>query len=429
MNDERLTMNNFPDFSEQGYQVERTLGHNRSGGRVTYLATSIETQLSVVIKQFQFAQVGTSWSDYEAHEREIELLQQLNSPSIPQYLDAFETATGFCLVQEYKNAPSLAQLKYFRPQEVKEIAVAVLEVLVYLQQQVPTIIHRDIKPENLLVERSQPLKVYLVDFGLARHESQEVAVSSVVKGTLGFMPPEQLFNRQLTTASDLYGLGATLICLLTQTKSAEIGNLIDETYRINFQSLVPQLSPQFVDWLSKMVAPSLKDRFENASVALEALQSTTVINSAETLQPTEGTTQLTPHKHKLLVLKLGLAAVLGTSWSISYSMVNPVDIENPIHALAELQETGQCLGCNLSGIDLRGFDLTGVDLTGANLSGADLRSAYLKSANLTDANLTAADLRGAYLESANLIDAELEGAKLESADLRYAIMPDGIIHP
>jgi serine/threonine protein kinase len=47
------------------------------------------------------------------------------------------------------------------------------------------------------------------------------------------MPPEQMFNRQLTEASDLYSLGATLICLLTQTKSAEIGNLIDEACRIN----------------------------------------------------------------------------------------------------------------------------------------------------------------------------------------------------
>jgi len=64
--------------------------------------------------------------------------------------------------------------------------------------------HRDIKPENVLVDRQEELKVYLVDFGFAHIGSGEVAASSVVKGTLGFMPPEQMFNRQLTEASDLY---------------------------------------------------------------------------------------------------------------------------------------------------------------------------------------------------------------------------------
>lgn len=49
-------MSNFPDFSKLGYQVERELGQNRASGRVTYLATNTDTQLPVVVKQFQFAQ-------------------------------------------------------------------------------------------------------------------------------------------------------------------------------------------------------------------------------------------------------------------------------------------------------------------------------------------------------------------------------------
>ena len=157
--------NNFPEFKALGYQIERELGHNRSREQDTYLASSNETQLPVVIKQFQFARVGASWSEYEAHQREIKLLQQLKHPSIPQYLDSFETDAGFCLVQEYKNAPSLAQSPHFKPQQIKQIALAVLEILFYLQQKNPPVIHRDIKPENILVD--EQLKVYLVDFGLA----------------------------------------------------------------------------------------------------------------------------------------------------------------------------------------------------------------------------------------------------------------------
>jgi len=222
-----------------------------------------------VLKQFQFASTA-GWSVYDAYEREIQVLQGLNYPGIPHYLNSFETDDGFCLVQEYKNAPSLAKTRRFDPEEVKHIAVSLLEILIYLQNRIPPVIHRDIKPENVLV--SEDLQVYLVDFGFARIGEGEVAASSVVKGTLGFMPPEQLFNRQLTEASDLYGVGATLICLLTGTKSNDIGDLIDDNYCIHFKPLVPKLSLPWIAWLDKMVQPVPANRYPNAKVALEALK-------------------------------------------------------------------------------------------------------------------------------------------------------------
>lgn len=462
-------MSKFPDLSELGYQVKRELGQNRAGGRVTYLAKSTNTQLPVVIKQFQFTQSGFSWSDYDAYQREIQVLQQLNHPGIPRYLDSLETPAGFCLVQEYTPASSLAQPHHWTPEEVKQIAVAVLEVLVYLQSACPPVIHRDIKPENILVDRQGELKVTLVDFGFARMGGGEVAVSSVVKGTLGFMPPEQLFNRQLTEASDLYSLGATLICLLTQTKSAEIGNLIDETYRINFKQLVPKLSPQFIDWLQKMVSPSLKNRYPNAAAALEALQPIAVVGNTT--------------KFRMPATKVRLTTLCFFALLVISSMM-----ENPEDPVRQLRETNQCPGCDLNGANLGSFnlgssnlrsanleranlgrallgranleranleraylgsaylgnaflesanlgnaDLTGAYLTGADLTGADLTGADLTGAKLGSTDLRGADLRGAYLEDAKLGGADLRGANLrdaylEGADLRGAKMPDGSIH-
>ena len=263
-------MNAFPDFSTHGYQIEKELGHNSLGGRVTYLAKNTNTQKLVVIKQFQFAQLGASWEEYAAYEQEIKVLQNLDFPGIPRYLDSFQTDSGFCMVQEYKNAES-AVARTLSPPDIKQIAIATLEILVYLQAQKPPIIHRDIKPENLLID--EELNVYLVDFGFARLGGGNIAASSVVKGTMGFMPPEQMFNRKLTKASDLYGLGATLICLLTGTKSGEIGNLIDENYNIHFRHLVPPLQRGWMNWLETMVAPRIQDRYKSAVDALAALRS------------------------------------------------------------------------------------------------------------------------------------------------------------
>ncbi|MEP6514615.1 serine/threonine protein kinase [Microcoleus vaginatus] len=262
-------MNAFPDFSNYGYQITRELGHNRAGGRVTYLATEINTKRSVAVKQFQFAQTGANWVQYQACEQEIQILRELDHPSIPRYLDSFPTASGFCMVQEYKNAPSLANSNRWKPPQIKQIAISVLEILKYLQNRVPPVIHRDLKPENILV--NDRMNVSLVDFGFARIGGGEVAASSVVKGTLGFMPPEQMFNRQLTVASDLYSLGATLICLLIGINSTEVGSLMDDTGRINFKHRLPQLTPEFLDWLQKMVEPNFKHRYPSADAALNAL--------------------------------------------------------------------------------------------------------------------------------------------------------------
>ena len=263
-------MNAFPDFSTHGYQIEKELGHNSLGGRVTYLAKNTNTQKLVVIKQFQFAQLGASWAEYEAYEQEIKVLQNLDFPGIPRYLDSFQTDSGFCMVQEYKNAES-AVARTFSPPDIKQIAIATLEILVNLQSQKRPIIHRDIKPENLLID--DELNVYLVDFGFARLGGGNIAASSVVKGTMGFMPPEQMFNRKLTKASDLYGLGITLICLLTGTTSADVGNLVDANYGIHFRHLVPPLQQGWMNWLERMVAPRLQDRYPSAADALTALQS------------------------------------------------------------------------------------------------------------------------------------------------------------
>ncbi|MEI2582851.1 serine/threonine protein kinase [Scytonema sp. PRP1] len=316
-------MSSFPDFSEQGYEIKRILGKNSTSGRVTYLATHTTTQRPVVIKQFQFATVGATWSDYDVYQQEMQVLQQLHHPSIPRYLDSFETPSGFCLVQEYKPASSLAEPYQWTPEEIKQIAVAILDVLAYLQSTYPPVIHRDIKPENILVERQDKLKVYLVDFGFARIGGGEVAVSSTVKGSLGFMPPEQLFNRQLTEASDLYSLGVTLICLLTQTRSTQVGDLIDSAYRINVKQLLPSLHPKFINWLQKMIAPDLTNRFNNAGTALSALQSIDVVGN-----PKVG--KLVQHGKLSSIAKvvglgtLGLVSLLGTI-SIISSISNSTD--------------------------------------------------------------------------------------------------------
>ncbi|MFB2877250.1 protein kinase domain-containing protein [Floridanema aerugineum] len=273
-------MTNFSAFSSHGYQIIRELGRNREGGRITYLATHLSQKQQVVIKQFCFAQSGSSWSGFKAYEREIELLKKLNHSGIPRYLDSFENRDGFCLVQEYKNARSLGEIRPLKPEQIKQIAVAALEILVELQNYIPPVFHRDIKPENILVD--EHLNVYLIDFGFSCLGGKASSESSIIAGTPGFMPPEHL--HELTKSSDIYSLGATLICLLTGKTTTTIQDLLDkrDRYRIRFQKQIPEhINPRFISWLEKMVEPDLKKRFTNATSALKALKPIPIERSAK----------------------------------------------------------------------------------------------------------------------------------------------------
>jgi serine/threonine protein kinase len=257
------------------YTIIRPLGSNPNGGRVTYLAEKDDRRFA--LKQFQFAK-GSSWGGFKEIDREVKILEALSHPQIPAYVESFETETGFCLVQEYIDAPSLAEVKARSLGEIIAIAHEVLEILVYLQSLHPPVLHRDIKPDNVLWDG---LNVYLVDFGLSRLGGQELAASSIVVGTMGFIPPELFAGREPSKASDLYSLGATLLSLCNGTPSHRMGDLLGEDFGFSDRAFESIGDRAFAAWLKKMVAVRIGDRFVHASAALVGLVGTPDIELRE----------------------------------------------------------------------------------------------------------------------------------------------------
>ncbi|HBE50341.1 MAG TPA: serine/threonine protein kinase, partial [Cyanobacteria bacterium UBA11369] len=93
------------------------------------------------------------------------------------------------------------------------------------------------------------------------------SAGSTVVGTYGYMAPEQ-FRGQAAPATDLYGLGATLLFLLTHKSPADFPQ---RRLKIDFRSQV-HTSAEFTDWLETMLSPAPEDRFPSAKAALAALR-------------------------------------------------------------------------------------------------------------------------------------------------------------
>ena len=255
---------------QERYKLKEKLGQH--SGRQTWLAEDISIEpVETVILKFLASSEELQWQDLKLFEREADILKQLSHAGIPDYLDYFtvvDDSSYFALVEEHLPGKSLKQLierkQRFTEKELQNIAIDVLEILCYLHTLNPLVIHRDIKPSNLILGEDK--RVYLIDFGAVQDSATAQGATFTVVGTYGYAPVEQ-FGGRTVPASDLYGLGATLIHLATGIIPAD---LPQTKMRIQFQDKV-SLTTGFIRWIEKLTEPDIDDRFSTAEEALGAL--------------------------------------------------------------------------------------------------------------------------------------------------------------
>src|SRR5262249_55089402 len=150
---------------------------------------------------------------------EAALLSSLAHPGIVRYLAHGVTTQGErYLVMEWLEGETLEQRLTRRPLSIAgsvALALRTCEALSIAHER--GIVHRDLKPSNLFLEQSAPLRVKILDFGLARRLSDErLTGSGVIVGTLGYMAPEQARgSNQLDARADVFSLGCVLYECLT----------------------------------------------------------------------------------------------------------------------------------------------------------------------------------------------------------------------
>ncbi|WP_413166529.1 protein kinase domain-containing protein [Capilliphycus salinus ALCB114379] len=286
------------------YHIMRQLGHGGFGR--TYLAEDQHRFNELcVLKEFA-PQVQGSYGlqkSQELFEREAQILYQLQHPQIPCFRELFREkidGKGYLfVVQDYVKGATYRELvtQYksqgirFSELEVTQLMLQLLPVLEYIHAY--GVIHRDISPDNIIRRQADGLPV-LIDFGGVKQIKAKVDSELGVRqlppspatrlGKMGYAPEEQMQMGIASPHSDLYGLAATVVVLLTGT---EPQHLIDSYHLTwNWRSHT-SVSPKLAAILDKMLAYKPGDRYQNASQVLQAIKDTPILPHIPTQAPPE----------------------------------------------------------------------------------------------------------------------------------------------
>jgi serine/threonine-protein kinase len=182
----------------------------------------------VAVKFLNIALFGRGGA--ERFEREGRILGRLAHPHIAELVDAGIAPSGQpYLVLEYVDGKPIDQYCDEHRLDLESrirLFLSVLEAVAHAHSHL--VVHRDLKPSNVLVRRDGQVK--LLDFGIAKLLEQEGSSGSatLLTGEGGPLTPacaapEQLTNEPVTTATDVYALGALLYLLLTGQRPAGPG--------------------------------------------------------------------------------------------------------------------------------------------------------------------------------------------------------------
>jgi serine/threonine protein kinase len=215
---------------------------------------------------------------------EAKLVARLSHKNIAQVYDFGKIGQNYFIAMEYIRGKDLRGI--FKRCEEKNIklpvalavfiAKEVSSALSYAHRQKDSmgrnlnIIHRDVSPQNILVSYEGEVKV--VDFGIAKAETQSHTKTGTIKGKLAYMSPEQAWGNPIDHRSDIFSIGIVMYEMITGKRlfkgSTEIKTLemVREAKAEPFSpDLVAVIPSELEPIIMKALSKDVKSRYQDAS--------------------------------------------------------------------------------------------------------------------------------------------------------------------
>ncbi|XP_042460995.1 probable LRR receptor-like serine/threonine-protein kinase At1g67720 isoform X2 [Zingiber officinale] len=202
-----------------------------SGGYGTVYYGKLKNGKEIAVK----VQTNDSCQGNRQFSSEVSLLSRIHHRNLVEFLGYCQQEGKSILVYEFMHNGTLREhlhgslsqerpISWINRLEIAEDAAKGIE---YLHTGCSlTIIHRDLKTSNILLDKQMRAKVS--DFGLSKPAVDESHISSVVRGTLGYLDPEYYTSQQLTVKSDVYSFGVILLELISGREPISNTNFGDQ---------------------------------------------------------------------------------------------------------------------------------------------------------------------------------------------------------
>lgn len=283
------------------YQVERYLASGGFGN--TYIVVNVQFQKHFVLKEFFLRGIAERGEDQttvsisnpvntqlftaqqEKFRKEARRLFDLNNKHLVRVHDLFEENGTTYYVMDYIEGESLSSIlkRQNHPYDESEVMAflnQILEALDEIHQH--KIWHLDLKPSNILIDKNK--NVVLIDFGASKQMGGTGGYTTTTGAmcyTPGYAPLEQVDQNisKIGPWTDLYALGATLYCLLTNEKPP-INSELNEPDAFKFLPSTSEKMCKLVKW---MMSPARLERPQSVKDIRNYLSKETINTSNDNI--------------------------------------------------------------------------------------------------------------------------------------------------
>jgi hypothetical protein len=262
-----------------GYEVTEEISPGGMG--IVYKARHLGLDRLVALKLILDGRLS-SIDNLRRFHREAEIAAGLSHPNIVQVYEYGESEGIPYISMELIEGKSLAAVIASDPgtfpcREAPPLLAKISRAVHYAHER--GVLHRDLKPGNILLDASG--EPHVADFGLARRLKADVSLApaGAIVGTPSYMPPEQASATPvLTTAVDVYSLGAVLYELLTGKPPFQEETLVDTLLDVLERdpaaprSLNPTVPRDLEVICQKCLRKAPKDRYPSAAALADDLE-------------------------------------------------------------------------------------------------------------------------------------------------------------